>query len=101
MDHKQLWVFVVVFFFCIALIVLVINAVPWMGLVLPAKTPAQTIEQIATHFRSALSVPAVQSKLSALALVPVGSCGTDFRGFLNEQQERTARAVKAAKMKAE
>jgi tripartite-type tricarboxylate transporter receptor subunit TctC len=78
-----------------------INAVPWMGLVLPAKTPSQTTEQIAAHFRSALDVPTIQSKLRALALVPVGSCGTDFGTFLREQHERTARAVKAANMKPE
>jgi tripartite-type tricarboxylate transporter receptor subunit TctC len=76
-----------------------IDAVPWMGLVLPAKTPSQTTEQIAAHFLSALGATAVQSKLRALALVPVGSCGAAFGAFLREQRERTDRTVKAANMK--
>jgi tripartite-type tricarboxylate transporter receptor subunit TctC len=76
-----------------------IDAVAWIGLVLPAKTPEQTTAQIAAHFRAALDAPGVKTKLEALALTPVGLCGIDFGAFLREQQERTARTVKAAKMK--
>ena len=76
-----------------------IDAVAWMGLVLPAKTPEQTTAQIAAHFRSALDAPPVKTQLEALALIPVGSCGENFGTFLREQQERIARIVKAANMK--
>ena len=76
-----------------------IDAVAWIGLVLPAKTPEQTTAQIAAHFRSALDAPEVKARFKALALIPVGLCGTDFGAFLREQQERTARIVKAANMK--
>jgi tripartite-type tricarboxylate transporter receptor subunit TctC len=76
-----------------------INALPWLGLVLPEKVPSETITQIAAHFRYALNAPAIQTKLRALSLVPIGSCGEEFGVFLREQQDLTARSVKASNMK--
>jgi len=73
----------------------------WVGLVLPANPPEHMVAQIAAHFRSALEAPRVKAQFEALALTPVGLCGRDFGAFLLEQQARTARTVKATKMKGE
>jgi tripartite-type tricarboxylate transporter receptor subunit TctC len=78
-----------------------IDALGWIGLVVPANTPEQSVGQIVTHFRVALDAPEVRSKLQALALQPLGVCGKEFAAFLREQHERTAGVVKAANMKAE
>ena len=75
------------------------DAVAWIGLVLPRNTPEHIATQIATYFRAALDAPEVKTKLEALALAPVGLCGTDFGAFLHKEQERTVRIVRAAKMK--
>jgi tripartite-type tricarboxylate transporter receptor subunit TctC len=78
-----------------------IDAVAWIGLVVPAKTPDDTTAQIAALFRSALDVPEVKTKLKALGLTPIGQCGENFAGHLRQQYERYGRVVKAAGIKPE
>jgi tripartite-type tricarboxylate transporter receptor subunit TctC len=73
-----------------------IDAIAWIGMVLPAKTPEDITAQIATHFRSALDMPGIRTKLKALGLMPIGKCGGDFASYLREQYERYGRVVKAA-----
>jgi tripartite-type tricarboxylate transporter receptor subunit TctC len=76
-----------------------VDAISWIGLVLPAKTPEQATAQIAAHFKTALDAPEVRAKLRALRLAPSGLCGKDFASYLRRQHERLARIVKAAGIK--
>jgi tripartite-type tricarboxylate transporter receptor subunit TctC len=78
-----------------------IDAIAWIGLVLPARTPEDITAQIATHFHSALDVPGIRTKLKALGLTPIGKCGEDFASYLRQQYDRYGRVVKAAGIKAQ
>jgi tripartite-type tricarboxylate transporter receptor subunit TctC len=64
-----------------------IDAVAWIGVVAPAKTPHQTAVQIADRFRSALDAPAIKSKFEALGLMPTTLCNAEFGSFMREQRE--------------
>jgi tripartite-type tricarboxylate transporter receptor subunit TctC len=77
-----------------------VDAIAWIGLVLPARTPDIT-SQIAAHFRSALDAPGIKTKLKALGLMPIGRCGEDFADYLRQQYDRYGRVVKAAGIKVE
>jgi tripartite-type tricarboxylate transporter receptor subunit TctC len=78
-----------------------IHANTFVGLVVPEKTPEHVTAQIAAHFRSALDTPEINTKVKALGVTPVGLCGKDFATYLRQHDERIARIVKAANMKAE
>ena len=51
----------------------------WFGLFAPAKTPKDTVSQLASWFTAALQVPEVKSKLVAQGVYPVATCGGDDR----------------------
>jgi tripartite-type tricarboxylate transporter receptor subunit TctC len=78
-----------------------IDAVAWMGLMLPAKTPEPVSAQIAAQFQSALAASEIATKLKALEFTPAGQCGAEFGAHLRQQHERSARTIKAANMKME
>jgi tripartite-type tricarboxylate transporter receptor subunit TctC len=73
------------------------DAVAWIGLVAPAKTPHLTAVQIASRFRSALDASAIKSKLDALGLTPITLCNAEFGSFMKEQQEWITRMVEPSK----
>jgi tripartite-type tricarboxylate transporter receptor subunit TctC len=73
----------------------------WYGLVAPAKTPKETIAQLAGWFTAAMQAPEVKPKLIAQALYPVGMCGADFGAFMRKQYDQYGRAVREANIKAE
>jgi tripartite-type tricarboxylate transporter receptor subunit TctC len=50
----------------------------WYGLVAPAKTPKDTVSQLAGWFAAAMQ--AIKSKLVDQGFLPVGTCGSDFAG---------------------
>jgi tripartite-type tricarboxylate transporter receptor subunit TctC len=74
-----------------------IDAVAWIGLVVPAKTPSQTAVQIADRFRSALDATAIKSKLEAFGLTPTPLCNAEFGSFMREQHEWVGRTVGPSK----
>ena len=76
-----------------------IDAVAWMGLMLPAKTPEPVAAEIAAQFRSALAAPGIAARLKSLEFAPAGQCGAEFGAYLRQQHERSARTIKAANMK--
>jgi len=78
-----------------------IDAVAWMGMVLPAKTPDHQTAAIASHFRLALDSEQIKAKLKTIGLAPAGICGPEFGMYLREQYQRTIRIVRATKMNAE
>jgi tripartite-type tricarboxylate transporter receptor subunit TctC len=49
----------------------------WFGLAAPAKTPKQTISELAGWFTAAMQVPDVKAKLAIQGLYPVGMCGME------------------------
>ena len=48
------------------------------GVVAPAKTPPETLSQLAGWFSAALKAPEMKPKLAEQGLFPVGKCGAEF-----------------------
>lgn len=73
----------------------------FFGMVAPAKTPKDTIAELAAMLLAALKTPEVTAKLVAQGLDVIGTCGEDFRAHIRRQHEKYARAIRAANIKAE
>jgi len=73
----------------------------WFGFAAPARTPRETIMQLAEWFTAALRAPEVEPKLAQLEFYPTPVCGTDFAAYLRQQHEEYGRIVREANMKAE
>jgi tripartite-type tricarboxylate transporter receptor subunit TctC len=73
----------------------------WLGLLAPAKTPKETISQLAGWFTAALQAPEVKRKLVAQGLYPVGMYGASFVALLHKQYDDFGRVIREAGIKAE
>jgi tripartite-type tricarboxylate transporter receptor subunit TctC len=73
----------------------------WFGVVAPAKTPKETLMQLAAWFSAALQAPEVKTKLVAIGLYPVGLCGADFGGHMRQQSIEYGRIIRDANIKVE
>ena len=70
------------------------QAVAWIGLVAPAKTPEHVIKKLSEISMSALREKEFAAKLAALGAVPVGNTPGEFRSFIEQELKRWAVAVK-------
>ncbi|MGH6674021.1 MAG: Bug family tripartite tricarboxylate transporter substrate binding protein [Xanthobacteraceae bacterium] len=59
----------------------------WFGVLAPAKTPQQTVDNFAALYKAALAPPVVKTKLRTLGLYPAPVCGPAFGAFLKTQLE--------------
>jgi tripartite-type tricarboxylate transporter receptor subunit TctC len=73
----------------------------WYGLVAPAKTPKETVAQLAGLFGTALQAPEVKTRLVALGLFASVMCGAHFGAFLRKEFEGYGRVIREANIKAE
>jgi len=73
----------------------------WFGAVVPAKTPAATVTELAAWLTSAMESPAVKPKLAALGLYTVGKCGAEFAADLRKRFDDYGRVLREANIKAE
>jgi tripartite-type tricarboxylate transporter receptor subunit TctC len=73
----------------------------WLGVLAPAKTPRETVSQLAGWFTAATQVSEVRTKLIAQGLLPVGICGAEFSAFLRKQYDEYGRVIREANIKAE
>jgi tripartite-type tricarboxylate transporter receptor subunit TctC len=73
----------------------------WYGFLAPARTPPQTISQLAQWIAKAVQVPATGSRLAAQGMKPSGVCGAQFAASLNKQYEEYGRVIREANIKAE
>ena len=73
----------------------------WWSLFAPAKTPKETIAQLANLFTAAIQAPEVKAKLVAQGFSPVGMCGADFAALLRKQYDDYGRIIREANIKAE
>lgn len=73
----------------------------WDGLFAPAKTPSETVAKLAAWFSAAVQAPEIKSKLAIQSLYPSIICGTDFRTFLDNQQNEYGRIIRESKIKPE
>ena len=73
----------------------------WFGVAAPARTPKDTVAQLAGWFTTAMQAPEVIPKLLTLGLYPVGICGDDFTAHIRRQSEIYNRIIREANIKAE
>ena len=74
---------------------------PWVGLLAPARTPAAIVQTLNREMLKALNRPDVQQRLKDLGGISVGLGPVPFGEFLISDQERWARVIAAAGIKAE
>jgi tripartite-type tricarboxylate transporter receptor subunit TctC len=65
----------------------------------PAKTPKETVSQLAGWFTAAMRAPEVKAKLVARGLYPVGMCGADFGEYFRKQYVEYGRVIRESKIR--
>jgi tripartite-type tricarboxylate transporter receptor subunit TctC len=73
----------------------------WFGVIAPAKTPKETLAQLAGWFTQALALPEVKERLAAQGLYPVGTCGTAFGALIRKRYDEYGEAIRGANIKRE
>jgi tripartite-type tricarboxylate transporter receptor subunit TctC len=73
----------------------------WLGVIAPAKTPKETISQLAAWFTAAAQAPEVKPKLLAQGLYPAVTCRADFTSFLRIQYDDVGRIIRELNIKTE
>jgi tripartite-type tricarboxylate transporter receptor subunit TctC len=73
----------------------------WIGLFAPAKTPKETVSQLAGWFTAAMQAPEIKMKLAVQGLYPAVNCGADFAILLRKQYDDYGAVVRESNMKAE
>jgi tripartite-type tricarboxylate transporter receptor subunit TctC len=74
---------------------------PWIGAVVPAKTPKGTISQLVDRFRGAMLDPEMKQRLDAQGFDPDGTCDAEFATYLRKQSDEYGRIIREANIKAE
>jgi tripartite-type tricarboxylate transporter receptor subunit TctC len=73
----------------------------WIGVFLPAKTPASIIEKLAYETRKALAEPKVKDRLAALGVERMEMTPEAFDAFVKKQIGSDADLVRTAGLKAQ
>ncbi|HMN94431.1 MAG TPA: tripartite tricarboxylate transporter substrate binding protein [Hydrogenophaga sp.] len=66
----------------------------WWGLVVPAATPAERVNQLNTAFTQALNTPAVRERFATLMAEPAPTTPQAFGEFMNRERAKYERMVK-------
>jgi tripartite-type tricarboxylate transporter receptor subunit TctC len=73
----------------------------WYGLVAPAKTPKESLSQLAGWFTAAMQAPEIGAKIVVQGLYPATMCGADFAALLRGEHDEYGRAIREANIKSE
>jgi len=73
----------------------------WYGLLAPAKTPKDVVDQLSQWSRAAMMAPELKPKWVLQGLDPVGTSGADFAAYLRQQHEEYGRVIHEANIQAE
>ena len=74
---------------------------PWVGLLAPAKTPAEIVNRLNDAMLKALAKPDVKAQLEKLGAVIVGNSPSEFTAYLKRDYDRWESVIKAANIKPE
>jgi tripartite-type tricarboxylate transporter receptor subunit TctC len=77
------------------------EAVNWLGVLAPAKTPKETVTQLADWFTAAMEAPDVKAKLALQGLIPATRCGAEFAAFIAKESDAYGRAIREANIRTE
>jgi tripartite-type tricarboxylate transporter receptor subunit TctC len=70
-----------------------------MGVLAPAKTPTETISQLASWFTAAMQEPELRAKLVDQGLYPAVTCGANFAALLRKEYDEFGRAIRESNIK--
>jgi tripartite-type tricarboxylate transporter receptor subunit TctC len=71
----------------------------FFGVVAPAKTPKDTLAQLASWFTAAMEAPESRTKLAAQFLYTENLCGDRYGEMLRKSHDRYGEAIRAANIK--
>ena len=74
---------------------------PWVGMLAPAKTPADIVNRVNDAMVKALAKPDVKSQLEKLGAVIVGDSPAAFTAYLKRDYDRWENVIKTAAIKPE
>ncbi len=72
------------------------SSVSWMGVFVPADTPAPVNAKLEKAFAQAIADPQISSRLIAFGGVPLKKSGADFAAFVKEESVKWGNVVKEA-----
>lgn len=73
----------------------------WFGAIAPAKTPAETTNQLIGWLKTAMNTPEVRQKLEIQGLYSVLTCGSDFADLIRKRYAEYGEAIKQSGLKNE
>jgi tripartite-type tricarboxylate transporter receptor subunit TctC len=73
----------------------------WYGLLVPAKTPKETVAKLSQWCAAGMNAPELKPKWTLQGLTPVGGSAADFGAHLRQQSADYARIIREANIKAE
>ncbi|MFG5776234.1 Bug family tripartite tricarboxylate transporter substrate binding protein [Comamonas sp. J-3] len=77
------------------------EAMPWLGFVAPAGTPAAVVNKFHAELMEVLKEPAVQEKFQSLGLEIIGNTPAEFSEFIKKDIVKWAKVVKDSGAKAD
>ena len=78
-----------------------LNSAPWVGVLAPAKTPADIVDKLNREVNAALDDASVQETLVKNGLAPQTRKQPEFKAFLDTEYDRWGATIKNANIKAE
>jgi len=70
------------------------EAVGWIGIAAPARTPEPILDRLNAEIRRLLAQPEVKERLAALSFLPVGDTREHFAAFIKTEVAKWAKVVK-------
>ena len=77
------------------------EAVGWIGIAAPAKTPAPILDRLNAEIVRIINTPEMKERLAMLAFTPVGDTREQFARFIKAEIAKWGKAVKDSGAKAE
>jgi len=72
------------------------EAVGWIGIVAPAKTPPAILDKLNSEIVNMLKDPQVKQRLDTLAFTPAGGTRAEFAAFIKSEIAKWGKAVQAS-----
>lgn len=72
------------------------DATSWHGLFAPPGTPPEIVEKLSKEVQAIIAEPAMQEKLKAMGVTPVGNTSAEFQVFIDKETAKWADVIKAA-----
>jgi tripartite-type tricarboxylate transporter receptor subunit TctC len=77
------------------------EAVGWIGIAAPAKTPAAILDKLNAEIVRIINTPEMKERLATLAFTPVGDTRRQFSSFIQSEIAKWGKAVKESGAKAD